>query len=250
MTTFPDAVSSFINADRALLNTSIPAKILNYNPVTQKAVIQPTITALLKDGRVIPYPELEDVPVMFPSTNKSMLTFPIEINDTVLLVFSQRSLDNWLSTENTTPVNPSDYRKHDFSDAIAIPGLFSFPRAINAPDKHTLTHSTNDLVIAHNIGSANENEVRLKEDGTITISSGAGTKLTLNLDGTVSLDAPTSLTVNAPTTAWTGDIAVTGDITSTGTVTATTDVIGGGKSLKTHVHGGVTGGPSNTGVPV
>lgn len=243
MTTFTDAVMSFINSDRALINTAIPAKILNYNPDTQKAVIQPTITALLKDDRVIPYPELEDVPVMFPGTSKSMFTFPLEINDTVLLIFSQRSLDNWLSTRNSNPVNPNDFRKHDFSDAIAIPGLYSFPRAINHPDKHTLTHNTDDLVIAHNIGSANENEVRLKEDGTIIISSGAGTKLTLNLDGTVALDAPTSLSVTSPTTTWTGDIDVTG------TVTATTDVVGGGKSLKTHTHGGVQTGSGNTGAP-
>lgn len=42
----------------------------------------------------------------------------------------------------------------------------------------------------------------------------------------------------------------TGDINVTGTVTATTDVIGGGKSLKTHTHSGVQSGGSNTGQPV
>lgn len=38
-------------------------------------------------------------------------------------------------------------------------------------------------------------------------------------------------------------------ILSTGLITSETDVIAGGISGKTHVHGGVQGGPSDTGVP-
>jgi hypothetical protein len=41
-----------------------------------------------------------------------------------------------------------------------------------------------------------------------------------------------------------------GNVGSPATVTATTDVVGGGKHLKTHVHSGVTTGGSNTGAPV
>lgn len=47
----------------------------------------------------------------------------------------------------------------------------------------------------------------------------------------------------------TGDVTVSGNITATGTITATVDVIGGGVSLKNHVHGGVTGGTGTTGGP-
>lgn len=43
---------------------------------------------------------------------------------------------------------------------------------------------------------------------------------------------------------------VTGAITSTTTITATTDVIGGGKSLATHTHGGVQSGGSTTSPPI
>lgn len=251
---FTEAVDSFIDADRALISTAIPAKVLNYDPVTQNAVVQPLINNLLKDERVIPYPRLEDVPVIFPSTSKSMFTFPIEINDTVLLIFSQRSLDKWLSTQDTNSVNPDDFRKHDYSDAIAIPGLSSFPRAINNPKKHKLTHSTDDAVISHNIGTDQENEIRLTKNGSIKISAGATTKLTINLDGTVVIDAPTSLEINAPTTNWNGNINHTGDLTSSGTITGTTDVIGGGKSVKLHTHIGSPTAPSgsisNTGLPI
>lgn len=41
-----------------------------------------------------------------------------------------------------------------------------------------------------------------------------------------------------------------GNITTGGTITATTDVVGGGKSLKTHIHSGVIPGVGNSGAPV
>lgn len=41
----------------------------------------------------------------------------------------------------------------------------------------------------------------------------------------------------------------TGDLTATGTITGTTDVIGGGKHLKTHTHGGVQTGSGHSGAP-
>jgi hypothetical protein len=47
-----------------------------------------------------------------------------------------------------------------------------------------------------------------------------------------------------------GNIVHDGNQTSTGTITGTTDVVGGGKSVKTHVHSGVQAGGSNTGGPV
>lgn len=53
-----------------------------------------------------------------------------------------------------------------------------------------------------------------------------------------------------------GDVSITGtlatseDATITGTLTASTDVVGGGKSLKGHRHGGVQTGGGQTGTPV
>ena len=47
----------------------------------------------------------------------------------------------------------------------------------------------------------------------------------------------------------TGDVTVSGNIISTGTITAAVDVIGGGISLKNHVHGGVSTGSGTTGGP-
>lgn len=59
---------------------------------------------------------------------------------------------------------------------------------------------------------------------------------------TVRIDAGGGLTLK-------GDVTVDGDIRSTGTITADTDVVGGGKSLKSHTHGGVQSGGAFSGPP-
>lgn len=46
-----------------------------------------------------------------------------------------------------------------------------------------------------------------------------------------------------------GGVSILGDVDITGLVTVSEDVVAAGISLVNHVHGGVQGGPSNTGAP-
>ncbi|WP_030540295.1 phage baseplate assembly protein V [Sphingobium sp. DC-2] len=61
--------------------------------------------------------------------------------------------------------------------------------------------------------------------------------ITLPAGGTMTVDAPGG-------TKWTGNLNVEGKLT------ASDDVVGGGKSLKGHKHGGVQAGAAQTGAPV
>jgi phage baseplate assembly protein gpV len=47
-----------------------------------------------------------------------------------------------------------------------------------------------------------------------------------------------------------GDVEITGKIDVAGNVTSAADVVASGKSLVSHVHGGVTPGAANTGAPI
>lgn len=67
---------------------------------------------------------------------------------------------------------------------------------------------------------------------------------------TAQLPAGSTIDVTADTVNLVGNVAIDGDVTVTGTVTADDDVIGGGKSLKGHRHGGVQAGGAQTGAPV
>lgn len=72
---------------------------------------------------------------------------------------------------------------------------------------------------------------------------------TIQLDGDLNLAVTGNINSSAVDWNHTGDLHVTGDADATGTITATTDVIGGGKSLKNHVHAGVTAGGASTEPP-
>ena len=71
--------------------------------------------------------------------------------------------------------------------------------------------------------------------GEIWIVHKSGSMLKMHNDGSIEISAQT--------------INSTGNWNHTGTLTASVDVIGGGKSLKTHTHGGVVPGGGNTGAP-
>lgn len=63
-------------------------------------------------------------------------------------------------------------------------------------------------------------------------------------EGEIQIVHATKVTITAPL------VQVNGNLQVSGTVVATGNVTGAGKSLATHVHGGVQAGGSQTGVPV
>jgi len=78
-------------------------------------------------------------------------------------------------------------------------------------------------------------------DATHQIHGAAGLVITLTDDG-LQIVAPGDVEI-------TGNVQITGDVNVTGTVTADTDVVADSISLKSHTHGGVQSGGSNTGAP-
>ena len=81
------------------------------------------------------------------------------------------------------------------------------------------------------------------QDGEAALHDAYGNKVHLKADGTLDVIATTKVQITSPLVSMSGNLQVTG------TITATVDVVGGGKSLKTHTHSGVAFGGSNTGAP-
>lgn len=96
------------------------------------------------------------------------------------------------------------------------------------------SHSLSDGIFQ--LGFLPDNEKFIYPDGEIVIGLKNNT-FTLNVaeNGGLTITAK-SFTINS-------------DVTINGKLTATTDVVGGGISLKSHTHSGVTSGSSNTGLP-
>ena len=158
------------------VNTAIPAVINKYDPTKQEAEVIPLIKRKYKDGTAVDRAPITGVPVVFPASGGGIITFPVTKGDTVLLIFSQRSIDRWVRGDGSS-VDPGDNRKHDISDAIAIPGLFSLSSA-------------------------------LQSDPDNVIIKFSGASIALTPAGAIEILAPGGVTI-------TGDLTVTGNIVAT-----------------------------------
>lgn len=110
-----------------------PARIESYDATTQSCSVQPLIYdgELDEDGvrQVARLPVITNVPVMHLGGNGFQITVPVAVGDTVLILFTDRSLDRWLSRGGE--VDPGTDQTHHMSDAIAIPGLRDFAHALS-----------------------------------------------------------------------------------------------------------------------
>ena len=165
----------------------------------QRIHVQPLVNRVYKDGEIQEYPSLLSIPVQFPSSSSSALTFPLHQGDTVILVFSQKGLDVFKSGSQT-PHDPVDMRAFDKRDAFAIPCVFPFGKAINGQAQRTLPHDTDDMVVAHNIGTDSECEIRLKKSGVVEVyGNNIQIKSTTEVDGTLTCTRGATGSFTTPT---------------------------------------------------
>ncbi len=117
----------------ASIRVAIPAKIVEWFPEKQTITAQPLIREKIKDlltGAIawMELPQLHDVPVSFPQGQNFCLTFPVEVDDEVLIVFNDLSIESWQELGEIQ--NWVDKRRHDLSDGIALLGVNSKPNII------------------------------------------------------------------------------------------------------------------------
>ena len=223
------AIQTGIDAALKELHTSLPGEVISFDPVEQTADIQITIKRK-QANELVNIPVLKDVPVRFQRVSGYTITLPVKSGDNVLVVFSERSIDTWLL--NGGIQDPADKRRHSFSDAFALPMMYSQPDKISDFDPDNLQ-----------IKSLNGNsKITIKLTGEIqidttgeTIINSSKTKINNNteIDGT--------LLVTGKITGEDGE-AITGAITATANITATGNVVGaelkvpGKPDYSTHSH--------------
>jgi hypothetical protein len=137
--TLQELIKTAFDHEIANIHTALPGHIVKYDAATQKAEVKPNLQKKYYNGAVQDMPIITNVPIVFPRSSEAFFKFPLKVNDGVLLIFSERSLERWLSLGGV--VEPGASRKFDISDCIAIPGLFSFASPI--PD------SSDNLIIQY-----------------------------------------------------------------------------------------------------
>lgn len=244
-----DIIRTQFQIDMSDIHTAIPCKIVNVyqNMEQQKVDVIPSVNDLLKDGSGEEGMQILGVPVIFPGSATTLMSFPINPGDTVWVMFSQRSMDNF-KIGNGEPTTANDHRKFSDQDAVAIPGLFPFGKSPNTPQIRKFPHEPNrDLCIAHNLASGTEVNILLKQDGQLIINTEAAVTVNckdgvINATSSYTINTP-QLNINASATTWAGNITHTGNYTQTGTSTFN------GIVFATHKHTGVTPGSGTSGGP-
>lgn len=169
--TLSDVIETAIRNALLNLNTAMPAEVVKYDSKKNTVDVQPSIKRKYADGTTASQPRIFTVPVCFPRSGKAAVTFPIKKGDSVLLVFSQRSLDAWKGSGGE--VEAGDPRTHALSDAVAIPGVYPVGNPVPAePDKLVVRYA--------------KSKIKLSENGDVEIEAGSA-KLGMKNGGKVSL---------------------------------------------------------------
>jgi hypothetical protein len=153
-----DAIDSRINE----IHTSMPAIIKSYDEKLQKVSVQPCFTNKEIDSKTKletekPLPIIQSVPLIFPRSKSSYIHLPVEINDYVLLIFNERSIDKF--TQKGGLVESNNIYKHQLTDCVAIAGFYPFSEPMKGVNKKSLQ-------IVNNLS-----EIKMTENGKIYFSN-------------------------------------------------------------------------------
>lgn len=177
------------------IHTCLPGKIIAWDG--ERATVQPALPKKLANGTSLNAPSIVSVPVCFPvgDNGHALISVPLKAGDAVMLNFSERSLENWLSGSDTAPDDP---RRYDLSDCFATPAVRPM---VGKAD-------TDNLSLMYNGGS-----IKIAPSGAITLTAG---QITIN--GATTINGVTKIK---------GDVATTGALHNNGTNVGSSHTHGG-----------------------
>jgi hypothetical protein len=159
------AIRNAIDSAVGEIHTMIPGIVVKYDKENQTADIQVAIKRLTVEGKKLIVPPLRNVPIVFPRSSAASITFPLETDDPVMVLFCERPLDRWRQSGGL--VDPGDHRFfHQYTDAFAVPGGYpdNDPHSWdNSDDRDGITVQTPDAKIVID-GSG---KVRLGKRGAV-----------------------------------------------------------------------------------
>ena len=191
------------------LHTLLPARIVEIDYKTRKVSVQPSIKKKKRDGDndakgLQDMAIIQNIPLIVPASKLAIISIPAKVGDEVLVGFFERSVDTYLFSDGATPVDPKDYRRHDYNDAVAIVGLNTFQNALEMHPE--------DLVIKMNATLASECTMSFKPNGDVVVKS--PTKIRMEspvveaICETALIEASDSVTIDSPQTTCTGELRV------------------------------------------
>jgi len=144
------------------INSCTIGKIEKFDATTMKANVIPLVKKKNKDGTTEDVSLLIEVPVSFLKAGPFLIRPPYKAGDIVLVVFSDRDIENVLfSGDKGEPIR---CETHSLDNAIVVSGIMPFTKTL--PGEHS-----NDLIIAKEDLTS---KIVIKENGEILIESDRG----------------------------------------------------------------------------
>lgn len=110
------------------VHTVLPCRVVKYDEKKNLAKVKPVGEFLLRDGEKMEFPEIDEVPVIFPYfiAWDIGIVFPVHKNDEMLLFISEIELDEWRTgAKSDAPL------KFDLTSAVAMPALIKKPNSLH-----------------------------------------------------------------------------------------------------------------------
>ena len=200
--TLPTGIPRVLHQFMLGINTAMPGEVVRYDAANRRADVRGQLAVVMDTGEQIDRPVISNVPVVFPVAAEFALLYPLEVGDSVLLVFSMRGLSRWKATHGMAA--PDTEGMLSQQDAVAMPGFG--PAGAHMPD------------------------IRITSDNDgLTVQREDGERVRFNVGGGITILSAGEVTITG------GDVTIAGTTTVNGRRVANADV--NTQSASGHTHG-------------
>lgn len=154
------------------INSAMPGEIVEYDDTTRLATVRGSLRMLLKNGEQVQRPVVRNAPVWFPEAGGYSIRYPLTAGDSVLLLFSQRGLDEWRSShaESAPGIGPIlSYR-----DALVLAGFGSAGDSAPAVEDALVLNGPGGYLAIKDDAVETDMDVTLKADTEVGTLPAAG----------------------------------------------------------------------------
>lgn len=165
-----DAIQGAISAMIRDVWTCLPARIVSVDLAKSQISAQPFPADHL-GGAVVPLPQVQGVPVLWPRAGAASITLPLAAGDMVLLLISSRALSVYRDGDGEG--DPETTRTHDLSDAMALPmGLWADSSAVVADATHMVVAKPSGGQVR--LGAASGTKAVARDGDVVDMGAGPG----------------------------------------------------------------------------
>ena len=198
---FTQELKNIYHSNMQDVHTTVPGKILTFDPDKCEAKIQPIAKYRLPDDSTLDFPDLFHVPVFFMQSHDQTATivYPVKPGDACVIFFSEQALDQW----RTGAESKTDLR-FDLTNAYAIVGMPSQPnphvrRAYDNESIIVQRESTFIELFDKRIEVHTNGNIAVEADVNINMEAGVDINITAKSNITITANANITITANANT---------------------------------------------------